>query len=152
MPLRSLVVALAAGAAALASSAALGAPADCVACYRHVVRPPVHAVVTERVAPNPVQAVARSLLPPLPRAKMVTEKVLVAPARNVWQVTRGPDNRIVGCWVTVPARYAVRHRRVLEWPARAAYTASAAVVTRTRSVVLDPGSAAWEPIAARLKR
>ena len=116
MPLRSLVVALVAGAAALASSAALGAPADCVACYRHVVRPPVHAVVTERVAPNPVQAIARTLLPSLPRAKMVTEKVLMAPARNVWQVTRGADGRIVGCWVKVPARYAVRHRRVLEWP------------------------------------
>jgi hypothetical protein len=83
---------------------------------------------------------------------MVTEKVLVAPARNVWQVTRGADGRIVGCWVKVPARYAVRHRRVLEWPARAAHTASAAVVTRTRSVVLDPGGAAWEPIAERLKR
>jgi hypothetical protein len=146
MSLRSLVVALAASAAALASNAALGAPAvgapaDCIACYRHVVRPPVHGVVTERLAPNPVQAIARIL----PRYETVAEKVLVARARNVWQVTRGADGKVVGCWVQVPAQYAVRHRRRMVWPAHA--SAETAPATRTRSVVLDRGGPAWEPIA-----
>jgi hypothetical protein len=101
----------------------------------------VHGVVTERLAPNPVQAIARIL----PRYETVAEKVLVARAHNVWQVTRGADGKVVGCWVQVPAQYAVRHRRRMVWPAHA--SAETAPATRTRSVVLDRGGPAWEPIA-----
>jgi hypothetical protein len=148
MPPRNFVAAAAGVAAlvssalvsgALASSAALTPSADCVACYRHVVRPPVHGVVSERVTLNPVQAIARIL----PRYKTVAEKVLVARARNLWHVARGADGKIVGCWVQVPAQYTVRHRRVMVWPAQA----ETAAATRTRSVVLDRGGPAWEPIA-----
>ena len=150
MLLRSLVVALAAGAAALASSAALGAPADCVASYRLVVRPPVHGVISERVTLHPGQTIARAVLP---RYETVTEKVLVSPQRNVWQVKRGPRGETIGCWVAVPAQYAVRRRAVMIRPAYVrAESIPAARITRTRSAVLDRGGSAWEPIAAPLKR
>ena len=150
MPLRSLVVAFATGAAALASSAALGAPADCVACYRLVVRPPVHGVVSERVPLHPGQTLARTVLP---RYETVTEKVLVSPRRNVWQVKRGPRGETVGCWVVAPAQYAVRHRAVMVRPAYVGAEAiPAARITRTRSAILHPGGSAWEPIARSVKR
>src|SRR5215210_1833781 len=41
------------------------------------------------------------------------EKTLIAPPRKVWQVTRDAYGQTVGCWVTVPGRYAVHHRRVM---------------------------------------
>ena len=146
---RSFVVAAAVG-ATLASSAAFGASADCVACYRHVVRPPVHRLVSERVTLHEGQTIARTALP---RYDTVAEKVLVSPARNVWQVTRGPRGETIGCWVVVPAQYAVRHRAVMVRPASVqAERMPAARITRVHSVVADPGGPGWEPIAARVTR
>ena len=146
MPLRTLVAALVIGLAAPASGA-LASPSECVACYRQVVRPPVSRAVSERVMLHPRHSVARTILP---RYDTIAEKVLVASARNVWQVTRGPRGEAIGCWVTIPAQYAIRHRSVMVRPAQVVAEAiPAATITRNRSVVVDRGGPAWEPIAAR---
>jgi hypothetical protein len=146
MLLRTLVVA-AAMAVGASASGALASASDCVACYRHVVRPPVSRAVSERVVLHPGQTVARTVLP---RYETVAERVLIAPARNVWQVTRGPRGEAIGCWVAVPAQYAVRHRSVMLRPAGIVTEAiPAASMTRVRSVVVDRGGPAWEPISVR---
>lgn len=146
MPLRTFVAALVISIAAPASSA-LASASECVACYRQVVRPPVSRPVSERVMLHPGGMVARTILP---RYASVAEKVLIAPARNVWQVTRGPRGEAIGCWVTVPARYAIRHRSVMVRPGQTVAEAiPAARITRNRSVVVDRGGPAWEPISLR---
>jgi hypothetical protein len=84
-----------------------------------------------------------------------------------WDVTRDAHGRTVGCWVEVPAQYALRTRTVLVAPASVDYeivpavyahrqrkvmvrptqvvhdTVPAVYETRQRKVLISPGSQHW---------
>lgn len=144
MASRSTILALAAGLAALASPA-LASGAGCTTCYERVVNPPVYGVESHRVM---VQAPRTDYHVTPAVTRTVAEKVLVAPERKVWQVTRDAHGRTVGCWVTVPARYEVRHRTVVVQPESVVPVATPAVYgVEHRQVLLRPAHAAWRPVA-----
>ena len=170
---------------------ALAAPtAQARQCYRRVVEPPRYATVAEEVMASPAREVA-DYAPPVTREVEETvvvrpertvahlipaqyavreETALVSPAHREWRVRR-EEGETIGCWVTVPARFARIVRRVLVTPAReVTETLPAETETRTRlevveaarvstrlvppryalrarEVVADPGGARWAPIA-----
>ncbi len=72
--------------------------------------PGVYDTVHEKVMVRPERAIAHHVPA---QVQTVAEKVMVAPARKVWQVTRGPHGEPIGCWVEIPAQYAVQHRQVV---------------------------------------
>jgi hypothetical protein len=114
------------------------------ACYRHVVHPPVYGAVVEKVVLQPPQVFARTI--PGEYASYA-EKTLIAPPGKVWQVTRDAYGRTVGCWVPVPARYAVQHRRVMVRPPQVVQDATPGIYgTLYRKVLVQPAQSAWEPI------
>lgn len=140
------ILASAFGLAALATPAFAGGGGGCIGCYRHVVTPPVYGTVAETVMVRAPRTVAHTI----PGAyETVAEKVLVAPPRKVWQVTRDAYGQLVGCWVVVPARYAVRHRTVMvRAPQLVHETIPPVYATRHREVLVRPASAGWQPIGA----
>jgi hypothetical protein len=129
---------------ALSASAALAGGAPCATCYRHVVHPPVYGVEHERVMVRAPRTHTHVI--PAEYAT-VAETVQVSPARKVWQVSVDAHGRKVGCWVTVPAQYAVRHRKVLVRPEQIIPVAIPAVYgTVFRKVLVEPARSGWEPI------
>jgi hypothetical protein len=140
--LRILVPALAG--LALSASAALAGGAPCVTCYREVVHAPVYGAHHERVmvrAPRTVSHVIPA------RYETVTETVVVAPARKVWQVTVDAHGRKVGCYVTIPAQYETRHRQVMVRAEQIVPVAIPAVYgSVARPVLLEPARQGWEPV------
>lgn len=132
------------GASFLLSAAPALAGGGCETCYRHVVQPPVYGSVAERVMVRAPHTVHRHVPPAY---ETVAERVLVSPARKVWQVTRGPHGEPVGCWVMVPARYAVEHRQVMVRPPEVVpYAVPGVYATRHRQVMVQPGYAGWQPL------
>jgi hypothetical protein len=132
---------------ALAAPAALaGGDPTCLTCYRHVVQPPVYGTVAEQVM---VQA-PRTYAETIPGDyQTVSETVMVAPARKVWQVTRDAYGNLVGCWVETPARYAVQHRQVMiRPPSVVRHTSPAVYATQHRQVLVQPARSGWEPVGA----
>ena len=141
MRVRSIVLPAVVGLSALASPALAG---GCVNCYRHVVTPPVYGSVAEQVMVRAPRTVAHAIPG---EYGSVAESVLVSPPRKVWQVTRGPHGEAIGCWVVIPAQFAVRHRTVeVRAPQVVHETIPAAYATHHRTVVVQPGSSGWQPI------
>jgi hypothetical protein len=140
--LRILVPALAG--LALSASAALAGGAPCVTCYREVVHPPVYGAHHERVmirAPRTVSQVIPA------QYETVTETVVVAPVRKVWQVSVDAYGRKIGCYVTIPAQYATRHRKVLVRAEQIVPVAIPAVYgSVSHPVLLEPARRSWEPV------
>lgn len=153
------------------SGATANAGGDCAGdCYERVRRPPRYGVVAETVEVRPAQTYARHV-PPVydtvhetvvirpehtvqriipAQYATVAETVMVEPERRVWQVTRDGWGREIGCWVTVPARHAVRHRVVEISPARAVYdTVPAVYGARARTVLVSPGYVTQETTPAQ---
>src|SRR5829696_8386302 len=141
MRVRSIVLPAVVGLSALASPALAG---GCVNCYRHVVTPPVYGSVAEEVMVRAPRTVAHAIPG---EYGSVAETVLVSPPRKVWQVTRGPHGQAIGCWVVIPAQFAVRHRTVeVRAPQVVHETIPAAYATHHRTVMVEPGSSGWQPI------
>jgi hypothetical protein len=138
-------------------------------CYRRVVSPPEYRTVAERVLVEPERQVAE-IVPAVTQAveqtvvvepahevteaipaeyDLVEETVLVSPAQRVWQVS-DQYGETVGCWVTVPPRYAREARRVLVRPPQYRIVVAPAVTeTRLREVVVEPAHEVWRTIPAR---
>lgn len=154
----------------LAGSSAALAGGNCRGnCYQHVNHPPVYGTVAETVQVRPAQTYARQVAPvygsvhetivvqPEHRVQrvipaqysVVAENVMVSPARKVWQVTRDGWGREIGCWVTVPAHYGVRHRHVQVSEERVIYDTIPAVYgSRERTVLVKPGYVTHQTIPA----
>src|SRR5215207_216077 len=141
MRVRSIVLPAVVGLSALASPALAG---GCVNCYRHVVTPPVYGSVAQEVMVRAPRTVAHAIPG---EYGSVAETVLVSPPRKVWQVARGPHGEAIGCWVVIPAQFAVRHRTVEVRPPQVVHeTIPAAYATHHRTVMVEPGSSGWQPI------
>ena len=139
--------------------AAQAGGSGCADCYEKVVTPPQYAtraetvmvrparsyahvspaqygVVHEQVMVRPATTYARAI--PAQTA-VVAEKVMVSPARREWQVTVDAYGRKIGCWVTVPAQYAVQHRHVVVRPERVVHeTVPAEYGVQARKVMVRP--------------
>jgi hypothetical protein len=175
-----------AGAAVFAFSVA---SAEAHQCYRRVVDPPRYSTVEEQVLVSPEREVAEYVPA---ETRQVEETVVLRPERTITQVvppqygyeeqtvevapahrewrTRDEDGEVIGCWVSVPPRYARVARRVLLSPARevsqtipeetatrlrteivepahtVAHTIPARYATRERAVLESPGGAHWAPL------
>ena len=130
----------------LASSPALAGGYGCggAECYRRVVTPPVYGTVSQQVLVRPPQSFT-STVPG--EFTTVSERVLIAPASRVWQVSQDAYGGTVGCWVTVPARYAVRHRQVMvRAPQVVRHYQPAQYAVQQRQVLVQPGRAGWAPV------
>ncbi|KAA2236397.1 hypothetical protein [Salinarimonas soli] len=129
---------------ALSASAALAGGAPCVTCYREAVHPPVYGTYHERV----MTRAPRTLTHVIPaRYETVTETVVVAPERRVWQVSLDPYGRRIGCWVTIPAQYETRHRQVLVQPEEIVPVAIPARYGHVaHPVLIEPARRAWVPV------
>lgn len=137
---------LASAALLLASSPALAGGAGCggAECYRRVVTPPVYGTVSQQVMVRPPERYATTVPGEF---TTVAERVLVAPASRVWQVSRDAYGHTVGCWVTVPARYAVRHRQVMVRPPQVVqHYQPAQYAVQHRQVLVQPVRAGWAPV------
>jgi hypothetical protein len=118
----------------------------CATCYRHVVQPPVYGSVADRVMVAPPRTISH-VIPAAYETR--SEKVLVSPARKVWQVKRDHYGQAIGCWVEVPAQYAVRHVKVQVRAEQVVHeTLPAVYETRHRKVLVSPARSGWEPVAA----
>jgi hypothetical protein len=112
-------------------------------CYREATLPPVYGTVSERVLVSPPRTY--DIVTPA-EYRTVDETIVVAPARREWQVTRDAYGQRVGCWVDVPARYAVRQRTVMVRPATSVpYTHYPIYGTREHTVLVEPARRAWVP-------
>ena len=181
-------------AVALLSSAGLAQAWEqgCQTCYQKVVSPaqyrsvaetvqvrPAQTIahttpaefgtVRERVVVRPAQTIAREIPAQL---GSVSEQVMVSPARKEWQVIHDAHGREIGCWVKIPAQYAVQHRTVVVRPAQLVHETIPAVyedrarhvlvrpaqvhhevipaqfATRHRTEQVAPATASWQPIAS----
>ncbi len=142
-----LTLALTAGLAALAGAPALASGAGCATCYERVVHPALYGVETQRVMVRAPSTQVR-VIPAV--TKTVAETVMVTPERKVWQVSRDAYGRMVGCWVTIPARYETRHRAVVVQPEAVVPVAVPGVyVNQAHRVLLQPARHGWAPIAHR---
>jgi hypothetical protein len=167
---RSLKILFGAAAFLATTSIAHAGGSGCQTCFKHVVHPaqyrtvdetvvvrPAHTVahrtpaefgtVHEKVVIQPAHSVAREI-----PAQMgtVAEQVMVAPARKEWQVTRDAHGHPVGCWVKIPAKYAVQHRTVVVRPAQIVHETIPAVYgTRSRQVMVRPPQVHHEVIPAQ---
>ncbi|GJE00077.1 hypothetical protein [Methylobacterium isbiliense] len=139
-----LSLAAAAGAVLVALPAAAGGYGCTTAeCYRRVSTPPVYGTVSEQVMVRPPRTVTH-VVPPV--YDTVAEKVLVSPGGRVWQTSYDAYGQLVGCWVTTPPRYAVRHRRVLVRPAEVVpQVIPPAYASFQRRVLVEPARSAWVP-------
>jgi hypothetical protein len=158
--------------AAAALSGSMGvafAGGHCETCYQKVVTPPVYRNVAEQVMVRPAQTIAHTtpaafgtvhekvLVRPahtvareIPgQLGTVAEHVLVAPARKEWQVSRDAHGREIGCWVKIPAQYAVQHKTVVIRPAQVVHeTIPAVYETRARQVMVRPAQVHHQVIPA----
>src|SRR3954469_20504389 len=126
------------------SSAALASGAECLGCYRHVVTPPVRGRVAENVMVRARRTVAHAIPG---QYGVVSERVIVSPPRKVWQVMRGPHGEAIGCWVVVPAQFAVRQRHVMVRAPQVVHETTPAVyATHQRTVLVRPATSGWQPI------
>ncbi len=187
---RSLKIIL--GAAALLSSAGLAQAggSGCTNCYKQVVHPPQYRTVDETVLVRPAQTIAhrtpaefgtvqetvvihpaRTVAREIPaQLGTVAEQIMISPARKEWQVTTDAHGRQIGCWVKIPAQYAVQHRTVVVRPAQVVHETIPAVhgtrtrqvmvrapqvhhevippqyATRQRTEMVAPASASWQPM------
>jgi hypothetical protein len=168
----------------------------CATCYQKVVTPPVYRTVNETVQVRPAQTIAHvtpaqygtvhekvvvrpghTIARTIPAEHgVVAEKVMVSPARKEWQVTVDAHGRKIGCWVHVPAQYAVRHHTVVTRPAAVVHEHVAPVygvrahtvvtrpaqvhhqvipaeyATRQRHEMVAPPTASWQPIGGHRYR
>jgi hypothetical protein len=161
------------GSVALASTVAqAGGHCQGSQCYRLVTSPAEFGTVAEQVMVRPEQRVSRyvpgvydtveekvMVRPPRQIAhhipaevQTVAEQVMVAPARRVWQVQRGPHGETVGCWVDIPAQYAVRHRQVVVREASVRHEViPAEYAVRARKVMISPPQVAYDVIPAEYR-
>jgi hypothetical protein len=131
------------GLGALASAGAAQAGGCGGECYRETVLPPVYGTVSERVLVRPSRTY--DIVTPA-EYRTVSETVEVSPARREWQVSYDRWGARVGCWVDVPARYAVRQRTVMVRPATSTpYTQYPVYGTRDHTVLVEPARRAWVP-------
>ncbi len=149
--------------------AAQAGGAGCADCYEKVVTPPRYATRTETVMVRPQQTIQHvspaqygvvhekvMVRPPMTYARkipgeygVVAEKVMVAPARREWQVTVDAHGRKIGCWVTVPAQYAVQHRQVMVRAPQVIHeTAPAEYGVQARKVMVRPAQVHHQVIPA----
>lgn len=161
----------AAGSALLLSTAFAAAGGDChgSACYRLVKTPPSFATVSEQVQVRPPMQVARRLPAEFAtvhetvvvRPAQVTarhipavygvqhEKVMVSPASRRWQVTVDAHGNKVGCWVDVPAQFALRERTVVIREAQVVHeTIPAVTAQRARVVMVRPPAVTYDHVPA----
>jgi len=125
-------------------SAAQAGGQGCANCYEKVVHPPQYQTRAETVLISPQRSFAHTT--PAEYAT-VHEKVLVAPARKEWQVTIDAYGRKIGCWVMVPAQYAVQARHVMVRPAQVHHQViPAQYATQHRVEMVAPATASWQPI------
>ncbi len=109
--------------------------------------PGVYDTVHEKVMVRPERAIAHHVPA---QVQTVAEKVMVAPARKVWQVTRGPHGEPIGCWVEIPAQYAVQHRQVVVREASVRHEViPAEYAVRARKVMVSPPQTTHEVIPAQ---
>jgi hypothetical protein len=187
---RSLKILFGAAAFLASTGLAQAGGSGCQTCYKHVTHPAQYRTVDETVLVRPAQTVAhrtpaefgtvheKVVLQPahtvareIP-AQMgtVAEQVMVSPARKEWQVTRDAHGHAVGCWVKIPAQYAVQHRTVVVRPAQVVHETVPAVygtrsrqvmvrapqvhhevipaqyATRQRTEMVAPASSSWQPV------
>ncbi|GJE18806.1 hypothetical protein [Methylobacterium marchantiae] len=139
---RLTLFAAALGASVLATSAQAGGCGG-AECYRHVNTPPVYDTVSERVLVRPARTVYRSIPPVF---ETVAEQVQVSPGGRVWQTRRDAYGEMIGCWVNIPPRFAVRHRRVLAQPGQTIpETIPAEYASVQRTVLVARGRSGWVP-------
>ena len=144
MRVRSTLPPAAFGLAALASPALAGGY-DCIGCYRHVVTPPVYGTVSEQVMVRAPRTVAHTIPG---EYGSVSERVMISPPRKECMVTRDPYGNAVGCWVVVPAQYAVQRRAVMVRAPQVVHeTVPPVYATHQRTVMVQPGSSGWQPMA-----
>ncbi|WP_026597126.1 hypothetical protein [Methylobacterium sp. 77] len=130
------------GVSALVTSAQAGGCGG-AECYRHVTTPPVYDTVSERVLVRPARTVYRSIPPVF---ETVSEQIQVSPGGRVWQTRRDAYGEMIGCWVNIPPRFAVRHRRVLAQPGQTIpETIPAEYASVQRSVLVSRGRSGWVP-------
>jgi hypothetical protein len=110
MRVRSAVLPSVFALALIAAPAFAGGGVECLDCYRHVVTPPLYGAVAEKVMVRAPRTIAHTIPG---QYGTVAEKVMIAPPRKVWQAGRDPYGRAIGCWVLLPAQYAVQHRTVM---------------------------------------
>ncbi len=140
-----LTLALPAGLATLAAAPALASGAGCLTCYERVTHAPVYGMEAQRVMVRTPSTLA-TVVPALTRT--VDETVEIEPERRVWRVTRDARGRTVGCWVTIPARYATRRRIVQVRPEAVIPVAVPGhFATQSRRVLLQPARSGWAPLA-----
>jgi hypothetical protein len=145
MRVRSTVPPAAFGLVALASPALAGGY-GCVGCYRHVVTPPVYGTIAEPVMVRAPRTIAHAIPG---EYGMIAEKVLIAPPRKIWKVMPDVYGNAIGCWVVVPAQYAVQHRTVMvRAPQVVHQTLPPVYATHHRTVMVRPPTAGWQPIGA----
>jgi hypothetical protein len=114
-------------------------------CYRQATLPPVYGTLTEPVQLSAPRTYA--VVNP-PEYRTIAEPVQVAPARREWRITRDAWGRRVGCWVEIPARYAVLHRPVMVRSGSVVPETTFPVYgVRYRSVKMEPARRAWVPRA-----
>jgi hypothetical protein len=187
---RTLKMSLSVIALGFSLTPAIAGGAGCTTCYQKVVTPPMYRHVNETVMVRPAQTVAHTtpavygtvhekvIMRPAQTvartipAEMgtVAEKVMVSPARKEWQVTMDAHGRKIGCWVKIPAQFAVQHRTVVMRPAQVVHETIPAVygtqartvvvrpaqvhhqvipaqyATRTRTEMVAPAQASWQPV------
>jgi hypothetical protein len=167
--MKTSLTTLLAAAALTGTMGAANAGSGCETCYQKVVTPPVYRNVAEQVLVRPAQTIAhttpaeygtvheRVLVRPahtvareIPgQLGTVAEQVMVSPARKEWQVTRDAHGREIGCWVKIPAQFAVQHKTVVIRPAQVVHESIPAVFeTRARQVMVRPAQVHHQVIPA----
>lgn len=116
-------------------------------CYRQTYVPAQYGAVAQRTlvrAPRPYALVSP------PEYRTVHERVAVRPAGRVWTTRRDAWGNKVGCWVEVPAEYAVVPRQVLvRAPSVVPVANLPSWSVRTYPVVTEPAHLAWTPVGYR---
>jgi hypothetical protein len=159
------------GASALLASVSLAEAGGrgCETCYEKVVTPPVYRSVNETVQVRPAHSIAhrtpaqyqtvheqvvlrpaQSVAREIPaQLGTVAHQVMVSPARKEWQVTTDAHGRHIGCWVVIPAQYALQHRTVVVRPAQVVHETIPAVLgTQPRHVLVRPAQVHHQVIPA----
>lgn len=113
-------------------------------CYRYTQTPPVFDTVSEPVLVRPPRTVYRTTPPVF---DTVSERVLVSLGGRSWQTRRGPYGELIGCWVSTPPQYSVRHRQVMvQPPQQIPETLPPEYASVQRRVLVQPARAGWVPV------
>jgi hypothetical protein len=142
----------------------------CRNCFEKVEHPALYRTVAETVQVRPAQTVVhvtpaqygmvhetrlvrpeQIIVRETPaRLGTVAERVMVSPPRKEWQVTVDAYGRQIGCWVKVPAQYALQERTVVIRPAQfEQYVIPAGYETRARKVLIAPEQVQRQVIPAQ---